>query len=437
MEYYRVISLQMATHLRGVVDNLLRTTWLVSSMLSLDPYVARRAATEFRLRLRSSTDLDRTTYESAFMADEVLMQQLNDFCDREVPCLLWRSKGQFQDIYRHIAISFASAPDHVVHCERMHAQWKWLETQKRALSLPMMNALLKLANYLFFNGSFPSNTELSPYIAIAANTLTAQIQLVRDGGSIAPGFTHKHILNDALNLSLADIEVVLNTAEHVVRRPLPSSPQLSWGFYLRWLFMSNGFYEFSRLSSEHVVFDAENKSFAGRETPPEEGLFGRPMSIAFFTVVERTGDGLIVRPMRAIDDGAALRLQSLNVAEMSRAAGDYIEPASATDTSRDMELQLEARMLHHQIMRYDSTLRPESDYPWTFELTNPTDIEEHYIKTRKPSELKKIELARQMQLREGLTNDARDELWKMSKDMSIHHGLLYDTRTTTCGTRNR
>ena len=54
---------------------------------------------------------------------------------------------------------------------------------------------------------------------------------------------------------------------------------------------------------------------------------------------------------------------------------------------------------------------------WAWILEEPaTDIEEHAFLTRYLANLTKMSLARQLQLRDNLTDDQRDRVWTLTKD---------------------
>jgi hypothetical protein len=81
------------------------------------------------------------------------------------------------------------------------------------------------------------------------------------------------------NMAYADIELLHEAAGTYVS--LPRTPEISWSFYVRFLFASNCFYKFTRLPTDTYLFVAENKSFPGRDMPAQGEAIGRQLSIAW------------------------------------------------------------------------------------------------------------------------------------------------------------
>ena len=110
-----------------------------------------------------------------------------------------------------------------------------------------------------------------------------------------------------------------------------------------------------------------------------------------------------------VGDADAL-LMTMTVAELSRAAGFHPAfPANAT--ARDVELLHEARALQHGILVYTATRVGASDAPWDFVLTDPVDIEDAFVLSRPTETLTKMAIARQLQLRDALSDEARNRQW--------------------------
>ena len=59
---------------------------------------------------------------------------------------------------------------------------------------------------------------------------------------------------------------------------------------------------------------------------------------------------MVVKPIAETDQSGALALQTVTIAEIARAAGDY---PNADSTARAQELELERRLLTNDIVRYD------------------------------------------------------------------------------------
>jgi len=130
----------------------------------------------------------------------------------------------------------------------------------------------------------------------------------------------------------------------------------------------------------------------------------------------------------ACDDGRLPIIQT-TVAEISRAAG-FHPAAGANDTERDVEIHHEASMLLHDIVVYQTRrlafheggLDFAMGASWTLALESaPENIEDHAFEHRSTTtQLTKMALARQLQLRDGLSDDRRDLIWQtLDKDVLI------------------
>jgi len=308
-------------------------------MLAKTPIDAQAAANAFMTHLKKVGPSSATKYEELWLQDESKMAQLADFCDRNPPCLLWKNNGKYKDLFTFLADRFLAQPDSVVDCEGLHAAWKWVTTVKRGLSFKMLNAILKLKTHLQEYGAFPDHAALEPHIALLTESYRNMMESVRRSGTIAAGFMSNELYKRRFNLSMSDIDLI--KAGIGPYRGIPSTPITAWGYYLRFLFQRNRFYQFSLLSSNQYLLVAENRSKPGRDQIQDASeVLGRPMSVAWFEEVERTMDGIVVRPIDDEQGEHGLNLSTASVAEVCRAAGDYI-PIVANTTARDVEVELE------------------------------------------------------------------------------------------------
>lgn len=113
------------------------------------------------------------------------------------------------------------------------------------------------------------------------------------------------------------------------------------------------------------------------------------------------------------------RLTLATVAEIARAAGDYTAPA-ANDSARETEANIENRILAHDISRFASQRlghRLDTHTTWTYRLYDEEDIEACFFRGKIDRDLKKMALARQLQLRGNLSAQQRDDIWELSKDL--------------------
>jgi hypothetical protein len=148
LEYHRRISSRMGTHLQLTCNNVARFAWLLGGMISPDADQARASARLAQHHLLRTKTADATKLESLLLGDQTLMSQLSVFADLDPPMLLWRNRSKFAELYKFIVVRFHSNPDHVLHCESVHAQWKWVEEVKRGIKFKLLNSILKLQSRL-------------------------------------------------------------------------------------------------------------------------------------------------------------------------------------------------------------------------------------------------------------------------------------------------
>ena len=155
------------------------TTWLSAEMLAKDPIRAQTGAILFYETITKQHANKCSLYDLHFLNSPVLMEQLHDFATRAMPCLLWRSEAKYKDLFIFLSMRFLTSPDSVLDCESVHAQWKWLEHVKRNVSIRMLNALLKLNNYINYFGELPDYAELAPHIKDVKKSWIDAVQAVK------------------------------------------------------------------------------------------------------------------------------------------------------------------------------------------------------------------------------------------------------------------
>ena len=416
MAYHTKIATRMATHLQLTAENISRTTWLSAKMLSDNATAAQIGAREFREKLLRTSPNNRNPYEKEFAEDPLKMKELEQFADCQPALRVWRGGGRFQHLFRFLAVRFASSPDHVLDCERVHAQWKWIEITKRSISFKMLNALLKLNHFVNSFGGLPPPGELGPHIEHIRHGTHRQLQTLRASGEVAPSMQADWIYRHRFNMS--SLDVCLLKGRTATIETLPRTATVAWGFYLRSLFEPKYFYNFSALSNTMFLYIAENKSMPGRDAPKEGECVGRSLSAAWFEKLEDSLAGICVRP---VDGGISGELPLLlaTVAEIARAAGDYPD-VDGNATARDIEILLESRLLQHRVIRFQTVQRSgNEDAPWDFTIQDGDDVEQAYIGPKNPRDLTKIALARQIQLRDDLSDAERGLLWQAKKDVVL------------------
>jgi len=201
LEVHKLLSLRMASHLQLTFENIIRWSWLLAGTLSSKAEEAREKARE---ALRTLFPTPPSEFASWFKSNETLMRELQLFSDEEPPVLLWHGSGKYKELFTFVAARFCSSPDHVLDSEGIHAQWKWIETSKRAVKLKSLNAVLRLASYVHFHGDLPPFDELQPHVAEIRLFLYRQWEAVARGGEIAAGARSEWIYRNRFNLQLAD-----------------------------------------------------------------------------------------------------------------------------------------------------------------------------------------------------------------------------------------
>ena len=116
--------------------------------------------------------------------------------------------------------------------------------------------------------------------------------------------------------------------------------------------------------------------------------------------------------------GAALQLVPCTLAQVSKASGYY--PALAHDaTARDEELLHEAAFLSHDLLVYErrpvEPTQNNLEGSWDFILSDAKLAEDSYIEDTPLADCVKMALARQLQLRDGLTNEQRNRISVLEK----------------------
>ena len=202
---------------------------------------------------------------------------------------------------------------------------------------------------------------------------------------------------------------------------LPSQEELNrkWGNYLRFLFFKHHLYRCTGLrAADRYFYVAENKSIAYRDGPMPDQPAGRPLSVVWYepaahddvalTQCELYDGEVVLHPCAG--DLPELTLLEASIAEISLAAG-YYPPVSADDTARAVELAHEAHFLDHGWCVFGH--RP---YPigaggacgkWSLivQAGDPTDVEEYHFARTKITDMRKMALARKLQVRDGLPQD--------------------------------
>ena len=278
--YHTKIATAMTAHLQLTCETIDGAAWLSAGLLSMDPVAARAAANAFQEHLIRQRA--KNPYEAAFAGDLTLMQELANFCVADPPVLLWRGRGRYQHLFRHLALRFLAQPDSVIACESLHAQWKWIERGRPNLKFKLLNALLKLKNFLLVNnGTFPAAAEIHPLLVEARRDLQRRLSLLREQG-LDPrhGSLCNLAYNDRCNLRAEDTHLL--PPPRAAERASDKTPASAWGFYCRFLLCKDCFYKFEGLRPDLYLYVAETKSVPNRVPPGPREACGRPLVVAWF-----------------------------------------------------------------------------------------------------------------------------------------------------------
>ena len=159
----------------------------------------------------------------------------------------------------------------------VHARWTWVCHVRRRISLPVLNAILKLTVYVKICGCFPPHEELQHQFETIRDARTSLIRDLRLNGIIAPALHHNWEYRERFNLQEMGVDLVrraLNPAPG-----LPANADVAWGQYLRFMFKQNAMYRCSLLSNTYFYI-VENKSLPGRLMPGEGEALVRGIVLA-------------------------------------------------------------------------------------------------------------------------------------------------------------
>ena len=266
MEFFLRVSARMHAHLDLGARNIERTTWLSAEILSADPLVARAGANKLRDALIRRQPDCATKYENVLINDAALMHQISLMADDPQPECVWRKMGRCAYLFMFLADRFHGAPDTVIDCESIHAQWQRLGASRRNLKLLLTNALLKLRSYLQSHGGLPSYPELEPHIDLVHTSLT-------QGFAAAVGRRshgdHWHDAATRFNLRPEDVPLLSQWADQGAGPPSSKEERMKrkWANYLRSLFYTHHLYRCTGLAADRYFYVVENKVVAYRDEP--------------------------------------------------------------------------------------------------------------------------------------------------------------------------
>ena len=390
------LSTKMTAHLRGVLENIARTQWLMMALLSTDAskvQIAGRRMRDHLTRLRPGAG---NRFEMYFLSQERLMNELGLLADRPTPCLLWRGRGAFRHLFPFVAARCLANGDAVVPVEGIHGIWQKLEKTKPHMKLVLLNSWLKIRYALGQDAAMPDVDALLPHVKLQRLAHRREYQLVVEQGTVPKKMRQDAIYLERFNLKARHAYLLHGGIGR--DRPMARTNDINWEVYCRKLLRPMTFYSFSKLTPHLYVFVASWKAVAGRDTPGEDDEHGRPLACAWFRRLDDDDDDCV--RVRRVDDAIPdIVLQHYTLAELIRAAGLYL-PVAADASVRTVELNLESKFLDYELTVYDSTREVMADHggegsdAYEFVLTNPCDVETVFFESMPLAQMTNVALAR-------------------------------------------
>ena len=253
-EFNEKIVYRAQGHMGLNLINIFRTTWTSATMLNPDPQVAQEAANKLLwqpsvglLRLRPDQC---TPFERSLLANPVLMQQIENIATIKPAMQLWRGNGYFKDLLYFLANRFLGAPDHVLDAESVHAQWKWIEVNRRAIKFKLLNAIVKLRFFVFTNRRLPPSEQLRHQVEEIQRGHLARYNALVAGGDMHPAMLRDAPYLSRFNLRATDATLIRDVDRVAAGKPNSSAKSLDLALsnYIRFLFKPQPMYFFQVLT---------------------------------------------------------------------------------------------------------------------------------------------------------------------------------------------
>ena len=394
---------------------------LTFRLISKNPEIAKEAANILRDRLVTIRPGNESGFESSLLGDFAFMRDLNSIADDQAPACIWQKHGRTAHMFRFVADRFLGAPDSVGGCESIHAQWKWLEINRRNLKFQMLNALLRLRNYITTFGELPSFDELQDHIETVYEYQTALYNTLRTEGVLDREAVRAAPYRDRFNLGCNELLLVDAADEEDAVADI-RNVDVAWANYVRFLFEPHNVFCLTALPVQRFFYVAENKSVAYRDAPKYGEAIGRPISLIWLEkAIDPDRDDahdqeqLFIPVSSEIGD---LHVADLSLAEISLAAGYYPHDVQLDSSDRDVEVLHERRFLDHNVERFASNrISASNAVNWLFllDVSSGADIEHWSYETRDMGQHTKMSLARQLQARDNLTDAVRAQIWTLPR----------------------
>jgi len=433
LQFHAHVVNRQVSHLRLTAANMERSTWLAARVLCEDPIRAVEGANFFFDYLIRRTPAQLNGFERSFLNDPTLMAELEKFkCqpgEAHRWVCVWRHDGAYENLFKFLVSRFGGAPDSVLQCEGVHARWKWITSMKRGLKFPLLNATLKLFDYIECFGDLPSFDTLYDYFAEERAAFSAAYRdLCSRRLPEGHASCRSQLYADRFNLKAIDVEL-LKEKSRQGRAAQASTPTIAWGNYVRFLFKPGMLYCFSALAPDTFAYIVENKSLPNRETPAIDTAIGRFLNMIWYKRAEEEYQpmgGTAWVPMSDRSVTQEIEIVNMTIAEMSKAFGYYPQMGSST-TERELEIQHEQRALSHEVGVYTCERARVGDDFWGLVSHDVCENIETYFWEHTPIDgLTNMALARRLQIRDGLTDNERDNLWSNCNKQQLMAHLTAD-----------
>lgn len=395
-------------------------------LLSKDPMIAKSSANMLRDHLVTLREHQMSKFEEACIGDNTLMEQISIIADDRSPACIWRKNGRTAYLFQFLADRFLGAPDSVGESESVHALWQKLENNRTRMKLPLLNAVLKLRSYYFHFGGMPSFSELLPSISDMEEALNMIYEQARSRSLTlwrdSPFF-------ERFNVSPTVAGGIVNADTTKPDAP-DSSADTAWGNYVRFLFQKHEVYSITVHGATKYMYVAENKSVAYRDGPADGDAIGRAISTIWLEQLNSDSDvDADLMPnqhiFQPVSGDGALEIADMSLAEISMHMGFFPAHATDTHTDRDVEIMHESAFLDHDVKRLEAdrlisgSQAAMTTWQFVVDVSSGLDIEEWTQDHRDLGDNTKMSMARQLQLRDGLTPQARNRIWQLPRNVLL------------------
>ena len=278
---------------------------------------------------------------------------------------------------------------------------------KRNLRMPLMNATLRLSQWLEAHmGEFPPHEDLSMHLAQEAQHRRVALAEADTEEDIATGFREALVDLERYNLNIADL-ALFQDEPTLAEGPLDLRSDIasSGSVYLRNTFAPNHFYHALLGDAATWVFVLENKTLAGREPRHATDAQTRPLVVCFFKQLDSAADELVVGRMDTSMGG--MKAMDLTPAELALHLG-YVLPMDATRSARETETLVEGAWLAIPRWRYTHEVLVGAPDAHTYRLTDSVHAEDAFWADMEVQHHTKYAIARHLERLHGWD---RARLW--------------------------